>query len=209
MSELYHHGILGQKWGIRRFQNRDGTLTAAGRRRYGRGGENPVDQFLTRQKEKIQAKRELEALQKEEKRRLYDYKGKTDQELKDAIARKKLENEYVSTVLPKPKEKIVKKLTNRFMEDFGKKAVSEVAVPLATMGAKKITIKALENSKSLDKDTINQVKKLFNLEDEPKEKHFPSWMEERLESMSYDDLSKAYKRENTKAKLKKLLMEKS
>lgn len=35
MAELYHHGILGQKWGIRRFQNPDGTLTPAGKRRYG------------------------------------------------------------------------------------------------------------------------------------------------------------------------------
>ena len=32
--ELYHHGILGQKWGIRRFQNEDGSLTAEGARRY-------------------------------------------------------------------------------------------------------------------------------------------------------------------------------
>lgn len=31
---LEHHGILGQKWGIRRFQNRDGSLTAEGRKRY-------------------------------------------------------------------------------------------------------------------------------------------------------------------------------
>ena len=31
-SELYHHGILGQRWGIRRYQNEDGTLTEAGRR---------------------------------------------------------------------------------------------------------------------------------------------------------------------------------
>ena len=32
-SELYHHGIKGQKWGIRRYQNEDGTLTAEGKRR--------------------------------------------------------------------------------------------------------------------------------------------------------------------------------
>lgn len=33
-TELYHHGIIGQKWGVRRFQNKDGSLTAAGKRRY-------------------------------------------------------------------------------------------------------------------------------------------------------------------------------
>lgn len=34
---LVHHGIKGQKWGLRRFQNEDGTLTAEGRERYGYG----------------------------------------------------------------------------------------------------------------------------------------------------------------------------
>lgn len=32
-NELYHHGVLGMRWGVRRYRNRDGTLTPAGKKR--------------------------------------------------------------------------------------------------------------------------------------------------------------------------------
>ena len=39
-GELYHHGIKGQKWGVRRFQNKDGSLTPAGKKRYDEPNES-------------------------------------------------------------------------------------------------------------------------------------------------------------------------
>lgn len=35
-NQLYHHGIKGMRWGVRRYQNKDGSLTPQGKKKYGK-----------------------------------------------------------------------------------------------------------------------------------------------------------------------------
>lgn len=59
-SELYHHGVKGQKWGVRQFQNPDGSLTEAGRLRY--GGKTHVSQLDDKEREDMyETERAIEA----------------------------------------------------------------------------------------------------------------------------------------------------
>lgn len=71
-NDLQHHGIPGQKWGVRRFQNKDGSLTTAGKKRVKDGNSAVKDE----RKEASKNRRNL-----------------SDADLKKRIERMKLEKE--------------------------------------------------------------------------------------------------------------------
>ena len=53
MNELYHHGVMGMKWGVRRYQNKDGTLTEKGKARFKKVSESA---FLQKRDQKTAIK---------------------------------------------------------------------------------------------------------------------------------------------------------
>ena len=68
-TELEHHGVKGQKWGIRRYQNPDGSLTEEGRQRYGAS----EDGRMSREGKKLFEKDRKQAVKdaKQERKELY------------------------------------------------------------------------------------------------------------------------------------------
>lgn len=65
-NELYHYGILGMKWGVRRYQNKDGSLTQAGKRRY--NVSDMSDQELQSRINRVRMEQEYDRLTRVEKK---------------------------------------------------------------------------------------------------------------------------------------------
>lgn len=68
-SELYHHGVKGQKWGVRRYQNKDGSYTPAGKKRYGSKVVTGIKQHMHDKKVEKKATKQLKRDLKDARRR--------------------------------------------------------------------------------------------------------------------------------------------
>lgn len=100
-DELKHYGIKGMKWGVRRFQNKDGSLTADGRKRYSSEDLKSMQKQVNQGKNVVDGvkKTRAKAAEKQTEKKIRDDLSKmSDQELRDIVNRLNMEERYMQVM---------------------------------------------------------------------------------------------------------------
>lgn len=148
-NELYHHGIRGMKWGVRRYQNKDGSLTPAGKKR----------------RDKLES--ELEKLGGGNKKSTEDgaitrtksISEMSNKELQEYTTRMQLEKQYYDA--KRNLDSVTPKQVNKGKQ-FANKMFDEVIKPAGIDAGKKMLDKAI--SKALgdaNKETVASLKEAY------------------------------------------------
>lgn len=138
-EDILHYGIKGMKWGVRRYQNEDGTLTAAGKRRV-RQGIKKRDKIIESQSN---SKKYRKATRKFNKH----YRKLTDSEVNELIKKIKRDNEFRTLNDIKDSRYDVKK------KDVGTmlKPLNEILTTAQKAATLRNTLKGNSNNKKDDK----------------------------------------------------------
>lgn len=114
-SMLLHYGIKGMKWGVRRYQNKDGTLTAKGKARYDGNGNAKTDSKPSTSTQKSRSRMSDEEL------------GKRIQRLEKETRLKDLEKKNIDSG---------KEYARDILKDVGKRVITTAATGAILYGTK-------------------------------------------------------------------------
>lgn len=180
MDELYHHGIKGMRWGVRRYQNKDGSLTQAGKRRL-KKETDAIRKEEVALKNRMATKAKLEKLSArrtalEDKKKAFEEeenkkkvaadqqpKKKTladmsDEELARAITRSRMEDEY-RRLRPEPQKPE--------KNAFAKQMLNDVIKPAAINSGRKLAQEAMDGlikkitGDKVDPNSLEVLKKTY------------------------------------------------
>lgn len=147
-NQLYHHGIPGMKWGIRRYQNKDGSLTPAGRKR----AAKLEDKYRKITGKKLDNQSNIKRTNKSKTAR-----EMSDEELRSKASRIELENRY-DAAIDRRNQLHPKRVSKG--KAFVDKVLKDVIVPAATEAGKEVAKNYVKNILSSSSNTSATKKKI-------------------------------------------------
>lgn len=151
---LQHHGVKGMRWGIRRYQNTDGSLTAAGKKRRSLGQavkDYKTNRVRKKNLEKARAAR-IDKQKEAAKRKIDLEKGKipvkkmTDEELKARIARLELEKNCKEIERKTDDYSRGKRFVNKFLDSTVDKVADNAMADVVAQALKVAAVKGINKA---------------------------------------------------------------
>ena len=134
-SQLYHHGILGMKWGVRRFQNKDGSLTSDGKRHLEQNSKAKQGNNKKKKGHTTNKGKSINEL--------------SDDELRKRINRLELEKRYEALSKKEQKAKLFdgKRFVTQVLENSGKVVATQLSTYVMGNMVNKVAQKNIINVK--------------------------------------------------------------